>query len=319
MDRVNGELNSSGTASVVRDAPVFTLEGDSEPLVEESAWHNAIPTELFQLDELDVLYEADDQAVWTFMNPRERPSFTPSLLDDFDKWQNLLSCGFGPGKVPLRYLILGSRSPGVFCFGGDLDLFQSFIREGNRDALVHYGYRCVEILDRNMRALELPILTIGLVQGAALGGGFEALLSFDHLIAERGATFGLPEIVFGLFPGMGAHAILSRKLGSGMAERLILSNETYSAEQMYDLGIVHQLAEPGEGVAACREFIERANRRHAGLVHQRKAMRRACPVPLQEMKDIVDLWADAALELRDQDLRLMSRLARAQVKLAGAA
>jgi DSF synthase len=56
----------------------------------------------------------------------------------------------------------------------------------------------------------LPILTVGLVQGAALGGGFEALLSFDYVVAERDATFGLPEILFGLFPGMGAHSLLSR-------------------------------------------------------------------------------------------------------------
>ena len=241
-----------------------------------------------------------------------------SLLEDFCSWQHWISEGFGPGKVPLRFLVLGSRSPGVFCFGGDLDLFQSLIRDGNRDGLVHYGYRCVEILDRNMRALELPILTIGLVQGAALGGGFEALLSFDHLIAERGATFGLPEVVFGLFPGMGAHAILSRKLGSAMAERLILSNETYSAEQMYDLGIVHQLAEPGEGVQACRDYIARSSRRHPGLVKAREAMRTASPVPLAELKRIVEIWADSAMSLRDQDLKVMSRLSRAQAKLARA-
>jgi enoyl-CoA hydratase/carnithine racemase len=79
-----------------------------------------------------------------------------------------------------------------------------------------------------MQSLDLPMLTIGLVQGAALGGGFEALLSFDYIVAERDATFGLPEILFGLFPGMGAHAILSRKLGAAMADRLIVSNQTYT-------------------------------------------------------------------------------------------
>jgi DSF synthase len=118
--------------------------------------------------------------------------------------------------------VLGSRAPGVFCFGGDLSLFERLIRSGDRDGLARYGYRCVEILHRNMHSLDLPMLTIGLVQGAALGGGFEALLSFDYIVAERDATFGLPEILFGLFPGMGAHAILSRKLGSAMADRLIV-------------------------------------------------------------------------------------------------
>ena len=145
------------------------------------------------------------------------------------------------------------------------------------------------------------------------------MLAYDKIIAERGSTFGLPEVIFGLFPGMGAHSILSRKLGTAMADRLILSNEIYTAEQMYDLGIVHQLAEPGEGLKACREFIEKSQRRHSGMVRAHEAMRISAPVPLAEMKQIVDLWADAALELREQDLKLMSRLARAQAKLAHAA
>ena len=197
-------------------------------------------------------------------------------------------------------------------------LFHQLIRERNRDGLLRYGYRCVEILNRNLHALNLPILTIGLVQGQALGGGFEALLSFDFLIAERGSTFGLPEVTFGLFPGMGAHALLSRKLGTALADRMILANETYTAEDMYELGIVHQLAEPGEGVNAARDFMAKSDRRHAGLVNARKAMRVSSPIPLSEFREIVDLWADAALQLREQDLKLMQRLAGAQARLARA-
>jgi DSF synthase len=253
------------------------------------------------------------------MTPKERPSFTPTMLADFEQWQVLIKQHFGPDRVPLRYLILGSRAPGVFCFGGDLTLFHSLIRERNREGLAAYGYRCVEILDRNMHALDLPMLTIGLVQGQALGGGFEALLSFDFIIAERGSTFGLPEVTFGLFPGMGAHAILSRKLGAALADRIILSNETYSAEDMYDFGIVHRLAPAGEGVAAVREFIAKSDRRHAGLVNARRAMRAATPIEMAEYYQIVDLWADAALQLREQDLKLMQRLAGAQVRQAALA
>jgi DSF synthase len=170
-----------------------------------------------------------------------------------------------------------------------------------------------------MHGLDLPMLTIGLVQGAALGGGFEALLSFDYIVAERGATFGLPEILFGLFPGMGAHAILSRKLGSAMADRLIVSNRTYTAEEMYELGIVHHLAEDGDGVAACQEFIRKSERRHLGLVNARRAMKLTRPIGLSELKRIVDLWADAALQLSDSDLKVMNRLTRAQERLAPAA
>ncbi len=170
-----------------------------------------------------------------------------------------------------------------------------------------------------MQALDLPILTIGMVQGQALGGGFEALLSFDYIIAERGASFGLPEVMFGLFPGMGAHAILSRRLGQAIADRIIMGNAVYSAEAMFEMGIVQQLAEPGEGEAAVRDFMAKSSRRHAGLVGARRASRRVNPVSLAELRDVVDHWADAALQLREQDLKLMQRLAGAQSRLPRAA
>ena len=302
-------MDSSGNLAI-------PLSDDTAELYAESELHSAIPPELFQLNELDVLYEDDIQALWTYMRPAGRPSFTPSMLNDFESWQRLISNGFGPDKVPLRFLILGSRSPGVFCFGGDLQLFAQLIESRNRDGLVEYGHRCCKILHRNMQALDIPMLTIGLVEGSALGGGFEALLSFDYIVAERSATFGLPEIMFGLFPGMGAHAFLCRKLGGAMADRLITSNETFTAEQMYDLGIVHQLADNGDGLNACREFIKKSDRRHAGLVNGRKAMKLSWDLKLEELNQITELWADAALQLRKRDLKVMNRLAAAQARLA---
>lgn len=315
MDRLSSDLRGQEAGLDTGHEPAFGFPPGSEELVAQSKLRLSIPDEIFNLAELEVFYDDREAALWTFMNPSGRPSFTPSLLGDFGNWQRLIGAHFGPDRAPLRYLILGSRAPGVFCFGGDLSLFEGLIREGNRDGLAAYGYRCVEILHRNMHSLEIPMLTIGLVQGQALGGGFEALLSFDYIIAERGSTFGLPEVVFGLFPGMGAHAILSRKLGGAMADRVIMGNQTYSAEAMYEMGIVHQLAEPGEGEAAVREFIAKSARRHAGLVGARRASRRSENITLAELRDIVDHWANAALELREHDLKLMHRLASAQAKL----
>ena len=316
MDRLVADLDSVRSLASHEDGQALFFEGASDGFVQEARERLVLPEKLFGLNELDVLYEPTDEVLWTFMRPEGRPSFTPSMLEDFEDWQRLILSGFGEGRAPLKYLVLGSRAPGVFCFGGDLDLFNRLIRSGDRTGLVRYGYRCVEILHRNINALDLPILTIGLVQGAALGGGFEALLSFDHIIAERSATFGLPETMFGLFPGMGAHAMLSRKLGSAAADRIILSNKTYSAQEMYDLGIVHELADDGVGLAATRAFFARNARRHAGLVGAKRAMRESSHVPLAELKRIVDHWAESALQLREQDLKLMQRLVSAQSRLA---
>lgn len=314
MDRLAADLGSARGMpdSEHADAPFFGHEDSSH--LREAEKRLALPERLFSLAELDVLYEPADEVLWSFMRPAGRPSFTPQMLGDFEEWQRLILEGFVDGHNGLKFLVLGSRAPGVFCFGGDLALFHELIRSGDRPALVRYGYRCVEILHRNMNALDLPILTIGLVQGAALGGGFEALLSFDHIIAETSATFGLPETMFGLFPGMGAHAFLSRKLGSAMADRLILSNRTYTAQEMYDMGLVHQIADDGEGIAAARMFIAKNAKRVGGLVGAKRAMRACDGITLGELKRVVDLWAESALQLREADLRVMQRLANAQTR-----
>ena len=103
---------------------------------------------------------------------------------------------------------------------------------------------------------------------------------------------------------------------SAMADRIIVSNETFTAEQMYDLGIVHHLAEPGEGVNAVRDFIKKSERRHAGLVGSRRAIKEVWQLELAELNRITEMWADTALKLREQDLKVMSRLVAAQGRVA---
>lgn len=313
MDRVHFDVEDGIIAGDEGSQPHDGKQGGSA-MTSLASGFSQIPDELLGLRELDVLYDQNRQTLWTFMRPEGRPSFTPPMLGDFENWQRLITNSFGPDKVPLKFLVLGSRAEGVFCYGGDLALFRQMILDRNRDGLIRYGHRCCQILHRNIHTLSLPILTIGMVEGAALGGGFEALLSFDYIVAERSATFGLPEIMFGLFPGMGAHALLSRKLGSAMADRLIVSNKTYTAQEMYDLGLVHHLAEDGQAQEATKDFIKKSERRHAGMVAARKAMKISWDLELTELTRITELWADAALDLREQDLKLMGRLAAAQEK-----
>jgi DSF synthase len=167
-----------------------------------------------------------------------------------------------------------------------------------------------------MKRLELPIVTIGLVQGDALGGGFEAVLSFNVIVAEKGTRFGLPEIAFGLFPGMGAHCLLARKVGLAKAEQMMLSNRLYTAEEMYEMGLVHVLAEPGCGEEAVNAYIARNGRKQNGHRGIYEASSLVHPITLDELEAVVEVWADAALCLSDSDLKLMKRLVDAQSRLA---
>ncbi|MGE7204551.1 crotonase/enoyl-CoA hydratase family protein [Sphingomonas sp. NPDC019816] len=272
-------------------------------------------TPLFALEQLATRYDQTTRTLWTDMRPRVRPSFNPDLLTDFVRWQEDIVHAVDTGAMPIRYVVLGSQFPGVFSLGGDLDLFAHAIRTRDHAALSRYGRTCVQILHRNMRGLERPIITIALVEGDALGGGFEALLSFHVVIAERGTSFGLPETLFGLFPGMGAHCFLSRRLGTARAERMILSGRTYSAEELYEMGLVHGLAEPGRGRHMVAEYIRQNDRRHSAHCAIYEASRAVNPLSLAELEAVVDLWADAALRLTEADLKRMERLVAAQTRL----
>jgi len=271
--------------------------------------------ELFRLQQLRVNFDEKAKTLWTYMSPAGRPSYNPAMLAEFHTWQNGIQGKFKDDRSALDYLVLGSRFPAVFSFGGDLHLFAQKIRRHDREALVAYGDSCVEILHRNLNGLNLPLITIGLAQGDALGGGFESLLSFDVIVAERGAKFGFPEILFGLFPGMGAYSFLARRLGSIKAQAMILSGKTYTANEMHELGIVHVLAEPGCGEEAVRAYIARNARRHNGHRAVYQAAREVDRISLKELKNIVQVWADAALRLREQDIKIMERLVQAQDRL----
>jgi DSF synthase len=273
---------------------------------------------LFDLGQLDVRWESAIGTLWTHMTPVGRPNFNRAMLRDFQRWQAEIRREFASPDEGLKYLVLGSRFPGVFNLGGDLDLFAGFIAAGDRSGLVRYGRDCISILHANMQALDLPLVTIALVQGDALGGGFEAVLSFNVIIAERGARFGLPEIAFGLFPGMGAHSLLARKIGLARAEEMMLSNRLYSAEEMHELGLVHVLADPGCGEEAVRAYVAKNGRRQAGHRGIYRASALANPITLTELNSIVEVWADSALCLTESDLKLMKRLVEAQSRLAAA-
>jgi DSF synthase len=125
---------------------------------------------------------------------------------------------------------------------------------------------------------------------------------------------GFPEILFNLFPGMGAYSFLARKVGRRITEELITSGNIYTARQLYDLGVVDVIAPDDEGEASVYSFI----RKHSKSANGRRAIemvrREVEPVTHDELMRVVGVWADAALRLTERDLRLMERLVRAQNK-----
>ena len=222
-----------------------------------------------------------------------------------------------PGLV--RHLVLTSDVTGVFNFGGDLSLFVLLIRARDIDSLKLYGRRCVDLIWWLENASARGVHTTVLVQGDTLGGGLESVMPFHKVIFERSAQAGFPEVLFNLFPGMGAWNFVIRKAGFAVANEMILSGRLYTADQLFRRNLVDLVVEDGEGEAAIEAVVQAVNPRLRGTLAALEGRRMSSPITYEALMVIVDKWTETAMQLTDRDLRLMERLARAQVRKAGGA
>lgn len=220
-----------------------------------------------------------------------------------------------PGLV--KHYVMTSDVPGVFNFGGDLALFVLLIRARDVESLRMYGRRCVDLVWWMETAAQRGVHTTVLVQGDTLGGGLESVMPFHKVIFERSAQAGFPEVLFNLFPGMGAWNFTIRKAGFAVANDMILSGRLYTAEQLHRRGLVDLVVDDGDGEAAVEQVVRMVHPRLRGTLATLQARRMASPITYESLSAIVDLWTETAMSLTDRDLRLMERLARAQVRKAG--
>lgn len=265
-------------------------------------------------------FDADHGVLWTIAKQDAVPCVTPQFLKELaEHWREIAD---SQGRVlvgeefhDIRFSVLASITPGVFSLGGQLSLFRELIRKQDRDALLRYAAACIDVIYPRARHYDLPLVTISLLQGDALGGGLEGALASDVIIAERNCQLGFPEILFNLFPGMGAYSLIARKVSPKFAEKMILGGKMYRADELYEAGLIDILADDGRGVEAVNDYIKKQERRSNGFLAVQKARHRFNPVTRQELMDITTVWVDAALKLNEKDLKVMDRFVRSQEKL----
>ena len=265
-------------------------------------------------------FEPATGTLWGYMRQRGNPCFNLGLLKEIRTVGNELTANsghieFAGAMDKVNTYVAASRNPGVFNLGGDLALFLLLIRSRDRDALAHYARLCIDNIHSQLQHYQCPTLTtVSLVQGDALGGGFEMALCSDVLVAEESAMLGLPEILFNLFPGMGAYSLLSRRAGPRVAEELILSGKILPAARLHEMGIVDVLAKDGEGESAVQTWIAKNARRRNGFQGVMRVRQHVNPVTREELDEVCETWVDCALRLEDRDMRMMSRVVSAQIE-----
>lgn len=280
---------------------------------------NTLNTSRRQYRQIDVEYNPTIKILSTYLKPIGPNCFNIDMLEelrhnDSELEKNKGQFYFNDKFCPVDYHVVASRNPSVFNFGGDLALFILSIKSMDKEGLLRYAKLCVDCIYSRIVNYNSSVITISLVQGDALGGGFETALSSNLIVAEESARMGLPEIIFNLFPGMGAYSLLSRRVGSRLAEEMISSGNIYQADELHKMGVVDILVPDGEGTKAISDLAKQQGKRLNGLRAMYECRRHYQPILYKELMDITAVWVDAALRLTDKDLQMMSRLVRSQMR-----
>lgn len=171
------------------------------------------------------------------------------------------------GEDPALTAVLLAARGKAFCAGADLKQ-----RRGMSEAEVLETVAGIGMMTREVASIPVP--TIALISGAALGGGLELALACDLRLAASSAKLGLPECSLAIIPGAGGTQRLARIAGPVVAKRWIFTGCVKPAEEALRAGIVDEVVEPGE--------LESAGLALAGEIS------RCGPVALRAAKEAID-------------------------------
>jgi DSF synthase len=273
-----------------------------------------------------VVERREPDVQWVRMDPNPETglqNFTPALVAEF---QHLVDAMLRPAAVTAagmhevpRYTVVQSSHPDYFSVGGDLSFFRDCFGRGDAEPLRAYSMQCLDLMYGWSTKLKSRTASIALVQGRALGGGVEMVLSTDYVIAEARSSFGFPEIMFGLFPCTGAMGLLASRIGARAAERMMTNKRVYPAHELLDMGLIDEVCEDGQGEAAVARYIATHRRRQRALLKVQESRQRYSAIDYAEGVQVVEDWVELAMALSPEELRTMEMLILMQKSESSAA
>ncbi len=160
-------------------------------------------------------------------------------------------------KATPRGVVVRSGKPSGFIAGADV---KEFIQLENAEQGVTLVRAAQRVLDR-LEALACP--TVAIINGFALGGGFELALACRYRVGVKSDKFsvGLPEVMLGIHPGFGGTVRAVRLAGARVALEMMLQGKTLRADRALRAGFLDRLVFPSDAEAAARELIARQPKR----------------------------------------------------------
>lgn len=218
-----------------------------------------------------LLEEPEGRVRWITVNrPEKLNAFAPGLLAELDA---ALDRAEADGEVAA--VIISGAGSRAFVAGNDVAALAAMDPvAAYRDMVA--GHRLM------LRLHDFPKPTIAMVNGYALGGGFELALACDFIVAASSAKFGFPEIGLATLPGWGGTQLAVRKMGLAHAKEMVLTGRHYRVEECRHFGFIARVAEPAYLRAETLAFAEQLVRHHPfALEMAKRAVNRAADLPLE--------------------------------------
>jgi 3-hydroxyacyl-CoA dehydrogenase/enoyl-CoA hydratase/3-hydroxybutyryl-CoA epimerase/enoyl-CoA isomerase len=135
------------------------------------------------------------------------------------------------------------------------------------------------------RLEDLPVPTVSIIKGHALGGGCEAILATDFRIADQTVNIGLPETKLGIMPGFGGTVRLPRLVGADTAMEIITSGGSKQWEQLLKIGLIDALVDTDKLHSSAINLIQDANR---GVINwKERRLRKTSPLTLGKLESMM--------------------------------
>ena len=220
-----------------------------------------------------ILYEKTDRIAFLTLNrPQAMNAINLELARElFEAWRDFVA------DPQVLVLVVTGAGEQAFCAGADL-------REAaERGVDSHVLSFWDDSLKLPMRDGECHKPVIAAINGYCLGGGLELALTCDIRIASESATFGQPEIRWGIFPGMGATQRLPRLLPYNLAAEMIFTGEPISARRAFEIGLINQVVASGELKMTVQSLAERISEKPPlALRAAKEALLRSYELPLHQ-------------------------------------
>jgi DSF synthase len=269
------------------------------------------------LAQLKLEYEAAIKTLWVTIAPEPKPVFTFDLVDSVYRLQTAITSLWDRDQYfrsPIRFFAYRASGP-VFTLGGDLDFYLDCIAKSDHSALREYARLSIEGVLGNTSSLSGSAITMATIEGKGIGGGIDAPLSCNLVIAEEQASFSYPEVKFNHF-AITAVAVLSRRIGPKAAHGLLSTGTEASASQFEALGALDAVVQTGHGEAWLRKYAAETLPMHGARLNLFEAFyRRRAEEYRTELNLLANAWSDYMLLLTPREISRLQRISIGQDRM----